>query len=174
MLPLLFHFKRRVSGDELCLCCSAIVLPHHASHTALIFCRTTTPQNDHVILAEAPPDVKVVRCCFTDTERCAHQPRDLFSNACLDAEAAAGRWIGTYDVPLSCNGRVETPMFKLPHRSAQRIKDFVAQMLNRRYSSVAGMMGCECCISFGQNQNVKSLLCPRTTFSSSAKYLKLH
>eukprot|EP01047_Picozoa_sp_COSAG01_P051338 COSAG01_NODE_5286_length_4356_cov_15.681466_4_plen_657_part_00 len=106
-----------------------------------LFLSTTAPQRDDVILAEAPPEVKVVRCCFTDTERSAHQPRDLFADACLDAEASSGRWLGTYDVPLTCNGRVETPMFKLPHRSAHRIQDFVVQMVRRRYSSIAGMLG---------------------------------
>ena len=82
-----------------------------------------------------------VRCCFTDAERITHQPRDLFTNALLDDAAANGRWLGTYDVPLSCNGRVETPMFKLPHRSAARIHDFVRQMVGRGYSSLCGMMG---------------------------------
>ena len=94
---------------------------------------TTTPQRDDIIMAETPREVKVVRCCITDFERCTHQPRDLFTNPCLDAEAAAGRWFGTYDAPITCNGRVETPMFKLPHRSAQRLRDFVVQMVRRRY-----------------------------------------
>ena len=47
-----------------------------------------------------------------------HEPRDLFSNALLDGAAAEGRWVGSYDVPLTANGKVETPLFKLPHRSA--------------------------------------------------------
>jgi hypothetical protein len=61
-----------------------------------LFLSTTSPQRDDVIMAETPPEVGVVRCCFTDSERCAHQPRDLFRNPCLDAEAASGRWVGTY------------------------------------------------------------------------------
>ena len=106
-----------------------------------LFLSTTSPQNDDQIVAEAPEGVKIVRCCFTDAERVTNQPRDLFPSAVLQTAAAGGRWVGTYDVPLSCNGRVETPMFKLPHRSAHRIRDFVRQKVHAGYASIAGMMG---------------------------------
>jgi hypothetical protein len=109
--------------------------------TIRLFLSTTTPQRDDVVIAEAPPDVKILRCCITDHERSINQPRDLFGNPTLDQAAAAGRWLGSYDVPLTCNGRVETPMFKLPHRSAHRIHDFVLQMVGRGYAHLCGMMG---------------------------------
>lgn len=32
-------------------------------------------------------------------------------------------------------------MFKLPHRSAHRVRDFVKQMVDRGYSHLCGMMG---------------------------------
>jgi hypothetical protein len=51
----------------------------------------------------------------------------MFRNPLLDDYAAKGRWIGTYDVPLNVNGNVETPEFKIPHRSAHRIRDYVEQ-----------------------------------------------
>jgi hypothetical protein len=109
--------------------------------TIRLFLSTTTPQRDDVVIAEAPPEVKILRCCITDHERSVNQPRDLFGNPTLDQAVAAGRWLGSYDVPLTCNGRVETPMFKLPHRSAHRIRDFVQQMVGRGYSHLCGMMG---------------------------------
>jgi hypothetical protein len=78
---------------------------------------------------------------ISDHERAGHQPRDLFRSPLLDSAAAEGRWLGSYDVPLTANGRVETPMFKLPHRSAHRVRDFVLQMVDRGYSHLCGMMG---------------------------------
>ena len=109
--------------------------------TIRLFLSTTTPQRDDVVIAESPAEVKILRCCITDHERSVNQPRDLFGNPTLDQAAKAGRWLGSYDVPLTCNGRVETPMFKLPHRSAHRIRDFVQQMVGRGYSHLCGMMG---------------------------------
>ena len=44
-------------------------------------------------------------------------------------------------MPLTANGRVETPMFKLPHRSAHRVRDFVKQMVGRGDEHLCGMMG---------------------------------
>jgi hypothetical protein len=35
---------------------------------------------------------------------------------------------------------VETPEFKTPHRSAHRIRDYVSQLVERRYRGAAGMM----------------------------------
>jgi hypothetical protein len=78
---------------------------------------------------------------ISDHERAGHQPRDLFRSPLLDSAAAEGRWLGSYDVPLTANGRVETPMFKLPHRSAHRVRNFVLQMVDRGYSHLCGMMG---------------------------------
>jgi hypothetical protein len=109
--------------------------------TIRLFLSTTTPQRDDIVIEEAPPEVKILRCCITDYERSVAQPRDLFGNPTLDNAVANGRWMGSYDVPLTCNGRVETPMFKLPHRSAHRIHDFVHQMVERGYAHLCGMMG---------------------------------
>ena len=105
-----------------------------------MFLSTTIQQRDYVIYDELPPDVKIVRCCVTDMERIRHLPRDLFRNPLLDHYAAQGRWVGTYDVPLNVNGNVETPEFKTPHRSAHRIRDYVSQLVQRRYRGAAGMM----------------------------------
>ena len=105
-----------------------------------MFLSTTTEQRDYAIYDELPPEVKIVRCCVTDMERVRHLPRDLFRNPLLDHYAAQGRWIGTYDVPLNVNGNVETPEFKTPHRSAHRIRDYIRQLVERRYSGAAGMM----------------------------------
>ena len=105
-----------------------------------LFLSTTTFERDYRVLAEVPPEIKVIRCCITEEERIQHLPRDLFSNPLFDHYAEQGRWFGTYDVPLNANGRVETPEFKIPMRSAHRIRDFVRQMINRRYSLISGMM----------------------------------
>ena len=105
-----------------------------------MFLSTTTQQRDYVIYNELPPEVKIVRCCVTDMERVRHLPRDLFRNPLLDHFAAQGRWVGTYDVPLNVNGNVETPEFKTPHRSAHRIRNYVSQLVQRRYRGAAGMM----------------------------------
>ncbi len=105
-----------------------------------LFLSTTTFQRDYRVLAEAPPEIKVIRCCITEEERIQHLPRDLFRNPLFDHYAEQGRWIGTYDVPLNANGRVETPEFKIPMRSAHRIRDFVGQLVKRRYVLICGMM----------------------------------
>ena len=105
-----------------------------------MFLSTTTQQRDYVIYDELPPEVKIVRCCVTDTKRVRHLPRDLFRNPLLDHYTAQGRWVGTYDVPLNVNGNVETPEFKTPYRSAHRIRNYVRQLVQRRYRGAAGMM----------------------------------
>ncbi len=105
-----------------------------------LFLSTTTDERYHVICAEAPPEVKIVRACSTDAERIPCIPRDLFANPLLAQEARKGRWIGSYDAPLNSNGKVETPAFKLPHRSAHRIRDFVTQLHAQGYQGAAGMM----------------------------------
>lgn len=105
-----------------------------------LFLSTTTLERDYRILAETDPEVKIERACATEMERVTHLPRDLFVNPLLDHYAVQGRWIATYDVPISANGRVDTPEFKVPHRSAHRIRDYVAQVIRRRYSGAYGMM----------------------------------
>ena len=73
-------------------------------------------------------------------ERVLHVPRDLAANSLLDHCAAAGRWIASYDVPIGVNGLVDTPEFKLPERSAHRVRDYVGQLARRRYSGAYGMI----------------------------------
>ena len=105
-----------------------------------IFLSTTTTDRNYRVLAELPPEVKIERACATALERVLHLPRDLMRNPLLDHYASQGRWIASYDVPIGANGRVDTPEFKLPHRSAHRIKDYVAQLIGRNYSGAYGMM----------------------------------
>lgn len=105
-----------------------------------LFLSTTTDERYYMVCNEAPPEIKIIRACATDAERVRCLPRDLFANPLLEHYAAQGRWIGTYDVPLNANSKVETPAFKLPHRSAHRIRDFVAQLHRRGYSGAVGMM----------------------------------
>ena len=101
---------------------------------------TTTQERDHKILAELPAEVKVERACATELERVHHIPRDLMANPLYDHYASEGRWIASYDVPVGASGRVDTPEFKVPHRSAHRIRDYVGQLVRRRYSGAYGMM----------------------------------
>lgn len=105
-----------------------------------VFLSTTTSERDHRVLAELPPEVKVERACATAMERVPHLPRDLAANPLLDRCAAQGRWIASYDVPIGANGRVDTPEFKVPQRSAHRIRDYVGQLVRRNYSGAYGMM----------------------------------
>jgi len=108
--------------------------------TIRLFISTTTDERYYMILNEAPPEVKIMRACASDLQRARHLPRDLFIDPLLDYYAVQGRWIGTYDVPINANGKVETPEFKLPHRSAQRVKDYVTQLIQRQFHHGAGMM----------------------------------
>ena len=105
-----------------------------------IFSSTATADDDDRILAELPPEVRFERACATGMERVAHRPRDRIANPLLDRCASEGRWIASYDVPVGAYGRVDTPEFKLPHFSAHRIRDFVGQLIRRRYSGAYAMM----------------------------------
>ncbi len=105
-----------------------------------IFSSTTTHEQDERVLAELPEEVRFERACATAMERWRHLPRDRFANPCLDAAAAAGRWIASYDVPLQAYGNVDTPEFKVPQFSAQRVRDFVEQLARRGYAGAYGMM----------------------------------
>ncbi|MCE5308220.1 MAG: hypothetical protein LLG20_11325 [Acidobacteriales bacterium] len=105
-----------------------------------VFLSTTTTGRYYRVIAELPPEVKVLRACATGMERVAHLPRDLFRNPLLDQYAIEGRWIGSYDVPVTANDRVETPEFMVPESSAHRIKDYVGQLVGRRYRGAAAMM----------------------------------
>lgn len=108
--------------------------------TIRLFISTTTNERYHIVCAEAPPEVKLERCCANWIERVPHLPRDLIINPLFDHYAAEGRWIANYDVPLGAYGRVDTPEFKVPCSSAHRIRDFVSQLVGRKYSGAYGMM----------------------------------
>jgi hypothetical protein len=105
-----------------------------------IFLSTTTLERDYRVLAELPSQVKIERACATGMERVPHLPRDLIANPLYDQYAAQGRWIASYDVPISANGLVDTPEFKVPERSAHRIQDFVEQLHRRGYQGAYGMI----------------------------------
>lgn len=105
-----------------------------------IFLSTTTTERDYRVLDELPPAVKIERACATELERVLHRPRDLTANPLLDRYAAEGRWIASYDVPIAANGRVDTPEFKVPQRSAHRLRDYIGQLVRRGYSGAYGMM----------------------------------
>lgn len=111
---------------------------------------TTTTGRNYRILAETPPEIKIMRACATGLERVSNIPRDLFKNPLLDNYASLGRWIGSFDVPITANGNVETPEFKVPESSAHRIKYYLGQLLSRNYKCATGMkawhrMGKEIC-----------------------------
>jgi hypothetical protein len=108
--------------------------------TIRLFLSTTSSQRDHQVVAEAPPEVKIERACAVWLERVLHQPRDLMANPLLDSGAAEGRWVASYDVPIGAFGRVDTPEFKLPARSAHRVRDYVSQLIRRRYRGAYGML----------------------------------
>lgn len=113
---------------------------HHPNLQIRIFLSTTTTERDYRVLDELPPAVKVERACATELERVLHRPRDLMANPLLDHYAAEGRWIASYDVPIAANGRVDTPEFKVPQRSAHRVRDYIGQLVRRGYSGAYGMM----------------------------------
>jgi hypothetical protein len=83
-----------------------------------VFLSTTTTNRYYRVIAELPPEVKIERACAIPLERVLHLPCDLLRNPLLDSYAAEGRWIASYDVPLTANGRVETPEFMVPQSSA--------------------------------------------------------
>ena len=113
---------------------------HYPDLQIRIFLSTTTAERDYRVLDELPPAVKIERACATELERVLHRPRDLMANPLLDRYAAEGRWIASYDVPIAANGRVDTPEFKVPQRSAHRMRDYVGQLVRRGYSGAYGMM----------------------------------
>lgn len=105
-----------------------------------LFLSTTSEERDYRVLAEAHPDIKIERACATSMETVLHRPRDLQVNPLLDHYAAEGRWIASYDVPIGANGKVDTPEFKVPHRSAHRVRDYLRNLKRRRYSGADGMI----------------------------------
>ena len=113
---------------------------HHPNLQIRIFLSTTTTERDYRVLDELPSAVKIERACATELERVLHRPRDLMANPLLDHYAAEGRWIASYDVPIAANGRVDTPEFKVPQRSAHRMRDYIGQLVRRGYSGAYGMM----------------------------------
>ena len=113
---------------------------HYPDLQIRIFLSTTTTERDYRVLDELPPAVKIERACATELERVLHRPRDLMANPLLDHYAAEGRWIASYDVPIAANGRVDTPEFKVPQRSAHRVRDYIGQLVRRGYSGAYGMM----------------------------------
>lgn len=117
-----------------------LVRAAHPGFGIRLFLSTTTVEGDHQILAETPPEVKIERCCATALERVACAPRDLFANPLLDHWAAQGRWLASYDVPLTVNAAVDTPEFKLPESSAHRVADYLRQLHRRGYRGAYGMM----------------------------------
>ncbi len=116
------------------------VRKHYPDLQIRIFLSTTTTVRNYRVLAELPPEVKIERACATGLERVTRIPRDLLANPLLDHDAAQGRWIASYDVPIGANGLVDTPEFKVPQSSAHRIRDFVGQLIRRNYSGAYGMM----------------------------------
>ncbi|HJP32951.1 MAG: glycoside hydrolase family 20 zincin-like fold domain-containing protein [Candidatus Latescibacteria bacterium] len=112
----------------------------HPQLTIRIFSSTTTPEQDDLILAELPPEAKFERACAASMDRVSRQPRDLFRNPLIDRAAADGRWVASYDVPIGAYGNVDTPEFKVPQYSAQRIRDFVKQLHERGYAGAYGML----------------------------------
>ncbi len=105
-----------------------------------LFMSTTTNERYHQVCAEAPPEVRLERCCSNWIERVPHLPRDLIVNPIFDHYAAQGRWIANYDVPLGAYGRVDTPEYKVPSSTAHRIRDFVSQLIDRKYRGAYGML----------------------------------
>ena len=105
-----------------------------------MFISTTDDDRYHKVLAELPPEVKIERACHANLDRVRRLPRDILRNPLFDSYASEGRWIYTYDAPVSANGLVETPEFKVPQRSAHRMRAFVRQMAERKWSGVYGML----------------------------------
>jgi hypothetical protein len=112
----------------------------HPSFQIRLFLSTTTAQKDHQVLAESPPEVKIERACATVMERVLCAPRDLMANPLMDHHASQGRWLASYDVPLTVNACVETPEFKLPESAAHRVRDYVRHLHRRHYQGASGMM----------------------------------
>ena len=113
---------------------------NHPDLEIRLFLSTTTLERDWRVLAETPPEIKIERACAMGMERVAHKPRDLFTNPLYDHYAEEGHWIASYDAPIGVNGDVDTPDFKIPERSAQRIRDYVRQLHRRAYQGAYGMI----------------------------------
>ena len=113
---------------------------NHPDLEIRLFLSTTTLERDWRVLAETPPEIKIERACAMGLERVAHKPRDLFTNPLYDHYAEEGHWIASYDAPIGVNGDVDTPDFKIPERSAQRIRDYVGQLHRRAYQGAYGMI----------------------------------
>ena len=105
-----------------------------------LFLSTVPTGRYYRVIAETPEDIKIERACATEIERVPRLPRDLFRNPMLDDYAAEGRWIASYDVPLTANARVDTPEFMVPESSAHRVRDYVRQLITRKFRGGYGMM----------------------------------
>ncbi len=105
-----------------------------------VFLSTVPTGRYYRVMAELPDDIKIERACATKIERVLHLPRDLLRNPMLDHYAAEGRWIASYDVPITANARVDTPEFMVPESSAHRVRDYVRQLIERRFKAAYGMM----------------------------------
>lgn len=105
-----------------------------------LFLSTTTNERYEQILAEAPPEVKIERCCSQDLERVPYEPRDLTRNPLLEEHAKQGRWIASYDVPVGAFVQVETPDVKLPMRSPQMVRHSIRQYHDQGYKAAYSMM----------------------------------
>ena len=116
------------------------VRKEHPDFTIRVFLSTVPSGRYYRVIAEMPEDMKVERACATKIERVMRLPRDLFRNPMLDSYAAEGRWIASYDVPITANARVDTPEFMVPESSAHRVRDYVRQLIERKFRGAYGMM----------------------------------
>ncbi len=116
------------------------VKKEYPDFTIRMFLSTVPTGRYYRAIAEMPADMKIERACATKIERVVRLPRDLFRNAMLDEYAAEGRWIASYDVPLTANARVDTPEFMVPESSAHRVRDYVRQLIERKFRGAYGMM----------------------------------
>lgn len=115
------------------------VVKKYPAFVIRLFISTVTEEKYDQVVKELPAGVKVDRACELTLARRHSEPRDVFVNEAMDAFAAKGGWVATWDAPISSNGKVETPEFKTPHCSAERIRNFVSQMAARKYSGIYGM-----------------------------------
>jgi hypothetical protein len=116
------------------------VKKEYPDFTIRMFLSTVPAGRYYRAIAEMPAAMKIERACATKIERVVRLPRDLFRNPMLDAYAAEGRWIASYDVPLTANARVDTPEFMVPESSAHRVRDYVRQLIDRKFRGAYGMM----------------------------------
>ena len=112
----------------------------HPDFTIRVFLSTVPSGRYYRVIAEMPEDMKIERACATMIERVMRLPRDLFRNPMLDSYATEGRWIASYDVPITANARVDTPEFMVPESSAHRVRDYVRQLIERKFRGAYGMM----------------------------------